>query len=200
MGQHSHVEVWFTDLLINSELATPLDRFNYGIKTIKTQNYLALLNKDDQDLWPEEIELVCSTNTMTTEDMVDSYMYAWMIVNFHMQGYSQLASKFCRYVHNIDYIVFYNHLMNEICRHPSFGNTYAEIKQLVSNLLYHGTLPNNLSGHNILFVLGETIYKNNKIYANQKDASEYDSDSSDAYNNGMSLINEALMTVNKYKK
>lgn len=163
MGQHSHVEVWFTDLLINSELATPLDRFNYGIKTIKTQNYLALLNKDDQDLWPEEIELVCSTNTMTTEDMVDSYMYAWMIVNFHMQGYSQLASKFCRYVHNIDYIVFYNHLMNEICRHPTFGNTYAETKQLVSNLLYHGTLPNNLSGHNILFVLGETIYKNKHL-------------------------------------
>jgi radical SAM superfamily enzyme YgiQ (UPF0313 family) len=163
MGQHSHIEVWFVDLLVNSELASPMDRINYGIKTVKTSNYLALLNKDEQDPWSDEIELVCATNTMSTEEMISSYMYAWIIVNFHMQGYSQLASRFCRNIHNIKYMEFYNKLIDEIIKHPILSNVYTEAKQTVSGLLYNGVLPNTLSGHNLIFALGESIYKNKHL-------------------------------------
>jgi len=160
LGQHSQIEVWFVDLLTNSELASPMDRFNYGIKSIKTANYLALLNQSEDELYPEEVELVCATKTMTTEEMIDCYLYSWMIVNFHLQGYSQLTSRYARKNHDITYREFYDRLFLEIEQHPSFSQVYRNIKTRVATLLYQGKLDKEYSAHNLLFTESEVIHEN----------------------------------------
>lgn len=45
----------------------------------------------------------------------------------------------------------------------------------------------------------DAIYKNKEMCENPTSESECESDSSESYNNGMNLITEAVMTVNKYK-
>lgn len=160
LGQHNQIEVWFADLLVNSDLSTTLSRFNYGIKTIKTKNYLALLNQNDNDDFAEEIEIVCATNTMTTQDMVESYLYAWVIVNIHLQGYSQLVSKYCRHKYNTSFRDFYDRLLHRIESDPVIGKIYAEVKNIVTEFLTTGTLPAGITAHNLVFLKGASLYSN----------------------------------------
>jgi len=160
LGQHNQIEVWFTDLLTNSELATGMSKINYGIKTVVTKNYLALLNQNDHNEFDEDIELICATNTMSTQDMIDSYLYAWMIVNVHIQGYSQLVSKYCRYVHNISYRDFYDRLLDEIKTQPELAEIYTKVKDTVTGLLTTGRLPADVTAHNLVFLEGASLYKN----------------------------------------
>lgn len=160
LGQHNQIEVWFTDLLVNSELATGMSKFNYGIKTVQTRNYLALLNQTDDTEFDEYIELVCATNTMSTQDMIDSYLYAWMIVNVHLQGYSQLVSKYCRYKYNVSFKDFYNQLLELIKADAEIGKIYNRVKDIVTGLLTTGNLPHGIAAHNLVFVEGASLYKN----------------------------------------
>ncbi len=159
LGQHSQIEVWFTDLLTNSELASPMDRFNYGLRSVKTANYLALLDQGQDELYPEEVELVCATNSMTTEEMIDSYVYAWMIVNFHLQGYSQLTSRLCRQQHDITFRKFYDTLLSFIIKDQTVGSVYLKMRNSITNLLKKGQLDPGQSGHNLLFNLADELYK-----------------------------------------
>lgn len=160
LGQHNQIEVWFTDLLVNSELASMMSKFNYGIKTVTTKNYLALLNQSDNAEFDEYIELVCATNTMSTQDMIDSYLYAWMIVNVHLQGYSQLISKYCRYKYNISFREFYDRLLELIKTDPTIGTIYNKVNSTVTSLLTTGTLPPRTAAHNLVFVEGASLYAN----------------------------------------
>jgi predicted nucleic acid-binding protein len=159
LGQHSQIEVWFTDLLSNSELASPLDRFNYGLQTIKTTNYLALLDQGQDELYPEEVELVCATNTMTTDEMIDSYVYAWMIVNFHLQGYTQLTSRLCRQQYDISFRQFYDALLLSISTDEKANTVYLKMKNSIANLLRYGKLDRGQSGHNLLFNRADEIFQ-----------------------------------------
>ena len=160
LGQHNQIEVWFTDLLVNSELATGMSRINYGIKTVTTKNYLALLNQNDNNEFDEDIELVCATNTMSTADMIDSYLYAWMIVNVHLQGYSQLISKYCRYKYDISFRDFYDQLLELIKTDPEVSKIYDKVRTTVTGLLTTGVLPSGITAHNLVFLEGKNLYKN----------------------------------------
>lgn len=158
LGQHSQIEVWFADLLINSELNHPSTKFDYRIKTVETSNYLALLNQSDDDEYPEKIKLINSTSTMNTEDMIDSYLYAWVIVNFHLQGYSQFTSKYCRKNFNIPYKNFYDLLVDRIKTDRNIFQVYTETRESISSLLYQGKLKKGQSAHNLLFNNADKLY------------------------------------------
>ena len=157
LGQHNHIEIWFTDLLVNSELATPLSKLDYKIKTVTTGNYLTLNPEDD--LYREDIQLVCQTSTMTTEDMIESFMYGWLIVNLHLQGYTQLTSRFCNQKHSIKFRTFYDTLLSLFKSDVVLGKIYNEVRGNIESLLYKGTLPKNLSGHNLVFCNAQSLYK-----------------------------------------
>lgn len=159
LGQHSQIDVWFVDLLTNSELASPMDRFNYGIRSMRTANYLALLNQSEDDFYPEEVELVCATNTMDTEDMIDSYLYAWMVVNFHLQGYSQLTSRYARTQFGISYRRFYDHMFASLELWPQIATVKNLLRQRIHDLLYRGQLEKGFSAHNLLYTEADRLYR-----------------------------------------
>lgn len=157
LGQHNHLEIWFTDLLTNSELAAAESCENYGIKTVTTHNYLTL-NPDD-DAVTEDIQLVCETNTMPVLDMIESFMYGWIIVNLHTQGYTQLTSRFYNQKYNVAFRQFYDTLIVNLKQHPELNCIYLEVQNNVESLLTHGTLPKKLSGHNLIFCNADKLYK-----------------------------------------
>jgi putative methyltransferase len=158
-GQHNSIEIWFTDMLSNSELNNLLNRHNYKIRTVMTQDYLTLSN-DDIDLYPETVELVNQTSTMSTEEMIDSFLYGWLVVNFHLQGYSQLASQFCRHKYNISFYEFYDQLKNCIVTNNVLYSIYIQVRNNLCDLLYRGTLPVGTSAHNLIFSEALQLYKN----------------------------------------
>lgn len=158
LGQHNHVDIWFTDLLINSELSTAESRQQYKIKTVSSGNYLSLSSELDE--YTEAIDIVRETSTMSTPDMIESFMYGWSIINLHMQGYTQLTSRYYNQCENISFRLFYDTLISNLTADVDIGNIFNDTKKNLENLLYNGILPPHLSGHNLMYCNSKKIFLN----------------------------------------
>jgi hypothetical protein len=153
MGQHNSIDMWFAQLLINSELAQPDSRQRYNIKSIMAKDYMSLFNFTDWREIEEEIELINATSTMTTQEMIECYMYGWMIIHFHTGGYSQLYAKYCRNKFDISYRQFYDHLFEKLQKENFFQTHFNNIRNVVDHYLQTGEIIGHdssiKSGHGI---------------------------------------------------
>ena len=166
LGQHNSIEVWFAQVLVNSDLGQPESKRKYGIKTVTAKDYYPMLDKNDWRDIVEEIEIINQTNTMSTDDMVEAYMYAWMIIHFHVSGYTQLYAKYARHIHNISYEKFYNTLWERIKTVPVLQENYLLLKDVAEYYLRNGDLINfdkvkkGGLGHGLHGMSYDTFYAN----------------------------------------
>jgi putative methyltransferase len=177
MGQHSSIDMWFAQLLENSELAQPAARMQYGIKSIIAKDYMPLYNANDWREIEEEIELVNQTNTLTTEEMVECYMYGWMVIHFHIGGYSQWYARYCRHRKNISYRKFYDQMFSYLQEENFFLEHYIKLRNVVDHYLHTGQMLkfDNFSkgGHGIHALSYEFMFKNKlQAYALAKRVTE----------------------------
>ena len=111
LGLHDKIDFWLAEVLPNSELSQPDYVKKYDIKTKLISNNFNIYHSSD-DI--EELQkIVVSTNTMSTLDMIEGYMYAWMIQSFHSSGFSQLQARLA-YTNGISYRQFYNRFYEKI--------------------------------------------------------------------------------------
>jgi hypothetical protein len=66
-------------------------------------------------------------------------MYGWMIIHFHINGYSQLYSRYCRHRKNISYRQFYDSLF-ELLPTSGFQDHYNRLRQVVDHYLHTGQM------------------------------------------------------------
>lgn len=140
IGQHSLIDMWFTQVLINSEMSQPDYRRKYGIKTVVARDYMPLFNPNDSRTIEETIELINCTNTMSTEDMVEAYMFGWTVLYFHIGGYSQIASRYLRGQHGVSYQDYYVRLFESLPNDPDFGEHFSKTKEVVNHYLRTGDI------------------------------------------------------------
>lgn len=139
MGQHQTIEVFFAQLLENSELSQPASRQQYGIKSITVRDFVTLYHQNDWRGIDEDMELVQSTNTMSLDDIVDGYLYAATVINFHIHGYSHLYAKYCRNILGISYRQFYDQLFEQF-RTGDFAEQFAKSRNIIHQYLSTGEI------------------------------------------------------------
>jgi len=162
LGQHNHADIYIANVLENTEL-NQSQKLQYGIKTVVVENYQPFGINDPSGI-KEYMELVSETRTMPRADMIDAFMYHWMMQNFHFAGYSQLLSKYCRYVLGIDYKKFYDSIMEKIkLDSGAIGQEYQTIRSMLTQLLETGYLGEDIEIH--LFYSKSYYY----FYQNIKD-------------------------------
>jgi hypothetical protein len=146
-------------------LAQPVNIKKYGIKTVMTVDYMNQWQSIDGNDYPEIMEIVKETNTMTTDDIIDAYMYSWLIIQLHITGYTQLFSKYCRYVKNISYRTFYDLLLTAIQSDTILGNHYQEVKQTTKSYFNNGILINQekILGNGIHAMSYEYLFNNKEM-------------------------------------
>ena len=162
LGQHNSIDVWFTQLLENSELNSPSSRQQYGIKTVIAKDYMPLYNPNDYRDIAEEFELVIATDTMSTEEMIECYMFSWMIVQFHCTGYSQIMSKHLR-SKGTNYHDYYTKLFEMLQTDIFFASHFHKIKNILTNFLTAGgstETQDNKQGHNLHALSYGFVYEN----------------------------------------
>ena len=94
IGQHNSIEIWFHQVLENATSNLPEHKNEYGFKTVELPDYVAGDREPDHDQHISEItEIVKETSTMTYNEFLDNWMYAWMIINFHCGGWSQVITR-----------------------------------------------------------------------------------------------------------
>lgn len=141
LGQHQSIDLSFTEILENSELATLESRSKYGLKTILAKNFYHLTTDD----FPEIGEIVVSTNTMTRDDILEGYLYAWMIIHFHIYGHTQLLAKYLRNIKSVHYRDYYDEVFSifEEDRGP-IGDHFREMKKTIENYLQFGEMKSSV--------------------------------------------------------
>jgi hypothetical protein len=164
-GQHNYIDIWLCQLLENSEMAQPASRSKYQITSIKATDYTTLSNPDDWGNLSEVVEIVTSTSTLTTAEIIECYMYAWVIIHLHCGGYTQLYAKYLRFAHDISYRKFYDILFERIQQSPVFIEQFNLIRDLITEYLTTGAFSqrNDVSGHAI-FALSYTFMYEQKKY------------------------------------
>jgi len=140
-GQHESIDVWFCQMFGDTELNSTTSREVYGIKTIKAEDYVSFGNDRDYDGVTETIELISETNTMTNNQLIEAYMYGWLIVQFHIAGYTQIVAKHYYENLNISYRVFYDTLFEFIkLDNGLIGEHYREIESAVNHYMKTGKI------------------------------------------------------------
>jgi putative methyltransferase len=162
MGQHQSIDMWFGQLLENSELNSAESRSKYGVKSIIAKDYMPFLHFNDDQTVHEEIELINETSTMSTDDIVEAYMYGWMIIHMHIGGYSQILARYCRSFHDISYRDFYDRMFEKIKASPILGEHYSNLRKVVHHYLTTGHIDDdycNKGGHGIHSVSYEYFFQ-----------------------------------------
>jgi len=163
VGQHYNIDVWFSILLANSELSTIDSRRKYGLKTVMAQ-YSGIFNLEDSNNILEETEIISGTNTMTLDEMIESYMYAWMIIHFHVSGYTQIIARWYNNVLNVSYRDYYDRLFVVLQQSQTLSKHFNYLRDTVKQYLQTGTIPSEFnSSHNLHAVSYEFLYNNRKI-------------------------------------
>ena len=138
-GQHDSIDVWFCQMFGDTDLNSSLSREVHGIKTIKAEDYMSF-SKEDHDI-KEVIELISETNTMTNDELIEAYLYGWLIIQFHIAGYTQLVAKHFYKNLNVDYRIFYDALFEFIKKDTGvIGQHYNEIEKSVSHYMKTGKI------------------------------------------------------------
>jgi|TARA_B110000858_G_scaffold198489_1_gene265627 radical SAM superfamily enzyme YgiQ (UPF0313 family) len=113
-GQHNLITVWNCQVLKNSEMNQPAYMEKYGIEKTSAMDYINYENENDWQGAPEEIEIIRATNTMPLEDTVEAWMFGIIIREFHINGVTQMLSRYCNGKHGLTYRKFYEELYNKL--------------------------------------------------------------------------------------
>ena len=149
MGQHQSIEIWFANILENSELASENTIKKFNIKTVKALDYIALYNDIEKEKYHEYMDIVNSTNTMNMNEMVEGYLYGWLIINFHINGYTELVAKYLNKIHNKTYREIYDTFYRICLEDKMFFLHHKKFKNIIETYLETGMILKNanVKGH-----------------------------------------------------
>jgi radical SAM superfamily enzyme YgiQ (UPF0313 family) len=111
LGCHSALEIFPTELLRNSDLAQQIKEHKMEIFQFETVEPRQLTEI------PEKHNFVVSTKYMSRDDFLDSWMWGWLIINFHAYGWTQIPTRFANKFLKISmfdlYTDFFNNCVKE---------------------------------------------------------------------------------------
>lgn len=161
IGQHSNINIWWAQLLNNSEMNTQEYKKRYGIKSVLAEDYLTFRQSHEDHGYPELVEIVNQTSTMTTEDLIIGYLYGWMIIHFHITGYSQIYARYLRAEHNISYRKYYDTVFEQLQQHTVIKEHFNKLYNGLVSYLQHGkTKQLEYQGHALHSLSYEFFYSN----------------------------------------
>ncbi len=156
-GQHGAIESWLLQLLENAELNRQEQRELHGIQTVIAEGYVS--GFEEEDNISENAELVVGTKYMPNKKMVESWLYSWMINNFHCFGWTQVYTRYA-YTTGVTYRSMYDKLLDAIKKDNDIvGTLYKQAKLNISYYLKHGRAL-NFDGHTMLWDAQKSFHVN----------------------------------------
>jgi len=134
LGQHDNLEAWQCQLLENAEMNLLQRKLN-GINTVKVLDYLQ--NSPTEEVF-EYIDVVTDTNTMSKQDMVESFAEYWYIQTWHMSGFSQLVARFIRRYCDESYADFYSKFKHFLANNKFWQDEYTTLTNSMMHWLTTG--------------------------------------------------------------
>lgn len=161
IGQHNSIEIWFHQLLQNAQSNHIDHKDEYSFSTVKLPDYvMGDPEPDHQQHISEVTEVVTSTSTMDYDEFLDNWMYAWMIINFHCGGWSQLVTRVNNKQGNMVYKTAYNRLYAALVKDNGIcGSLYKRTRIMLDNYLQNNKLEDGASGHTLFWYANRELHQ-----------------------------------------
>lgn len=130
-GCHYFLDVYPLEILKNSAMVNQIDEYNLKVLEFKTIN-----PQQDSKIF-ERHNYVVSTSTLTLTEYIDSWMWTWLIVNFHNYGWTQILSKFFLKHYNLNSKRFYELFLTEcILKNRYLTKLYKDQRNKLENFYF----------------------------------------------------------------
>ena len=181
IGQHRSIEIWFHQLLENAQSNQPDHKAEHGFKSVDLPDYImGDMEPDTDEHIPEVTSVVVETDTMPYQEFLDNWMYAWMIINFHCGGWSQIITRVLAMDNIQTYQDSYDTLFYKIQQDKGIvGKIYKETRQMLDTYLQTGKV-DGAHGHTLFW------HANRKLHKNHTEVMDF---IRQAYNVGSDLMN-----------
>jgi radical SAM superfamily enzyme YgiQ (UPF0313 family) len=123
LGCHNSLEIFPLEIIRNSELAKQVAEHKMEIFQFET------IEPRQETVIPEKHNYVISTKYMSRQELVDGWMWGWLLTNFHNYGWTQMFQRFSYKHLNIKAIDMYEDFFeNCILKEDIFKNLYNQQK------------------------------------------------------------------------
>ena len=163
-GQHNAIESWLAQMLENSHMNLPEELKKHGITTVVVENYVS--GFEEEDNIPEKVNLVTGTKYMPTPKFIDSWLYAWVINNFHNYGWSQAIARLIYKINGTEYEETYDKLYQAcIDDTGKVGQLFRRAKEQLAFYLETGRsdgpgILQGFSGHTLMWEAQKDFHYN----------------------------------------
>jgi radical SAM superfamily enzyme YgiQ (UPF0313 family) len=139
LGCHSALEIFPTEILRNSDLAKQIQEHQMEIfqfETVEPRQLTAI---------PERHNFVVSTKYMSRDDLLDSWMWGWLIINFHAYGWTQIITRFANKYLGISMLDLYENFFENCVKKDTFlWNLYEVQRKELETFFFHDATAANI--------------------------------------------------------
>lgn len=106
----------------------------------------------------EGIEIVKSTSTMSEQDVVDVYLFAWFITGMHNCGITDIIASYLNKEHNVSFLEFYDALYDYLHENTKIGQWSEKISIAFDLWKQTGFFTVDLEGYDKFFQSWQIIH------------------------------------------
>jgi hypothetical protein len=156
-GCHYFLDIYPLEILKNSKMATQLDQFDLEIFKFTT------IHQGQPSKIPEQHHYVVSTNSMSRQEYIDSWMWSWLILNFHHYGWTQILSKFAYKYLKKDYLDFYEEFLEScVFKNKIFFDLYYKQESELKSFFWNTNSTKVFDNDTILVISDQIVWHKNR--------------------------------------
>lgn len=145
-GLHNGIDAFLLNMIENAPMQRDVEQ--YDIKTFTAYDMFYETEEAMQHDVAEGIDVILSTNTMSSEQIRDTYLYSMMLVGLHSYGLSDVLAKYCNSI-GIGYEQFYDGLIDHLST-GYLAELVAEYRNAYHSWTQTGFFKMNVSDRTIL--------------------------------------------------
>lgn len=138
-GDYKFFSLHLCSFLPNTELATKESREKYGLQTVMTPEINIKGPRTHDDIL-EYSEIVKATNTMTTSELIDSFIFVLIVMHVHCAGYSHRAFLTAKKLYSVENLDFYTAIEHALYDDQVFSEHLNYIRGLLEELFNVGII------------------------------------------------------------
>ena len=156
-GCHYFLDVYPLEILKNSKLNTQINQHKLEILNFKT------IYEGQPSRIPESHNYVVATAYINRQDYIDSWMWSWLILNFHHYAWTQVLAKFAHSHLGISYIQFYEDFYNQcVLKDPMFLNLHQRQEAALKDFFCNTNSNRVFDNDNVVVITDQIKWHTNR--------------------------------------
>jgi len=140
-GKHKIFDVFMCSILPNTEMANVVYREKYKITSVLTPDLNSVAPSSESDFQIlENSEIVTGTSTMSSDEIIDCYLFSQIINHIHSTGYSYIISQIANKQFKVSMLDFYLEMERLMYADPDASVQLNLIKSLLHEVFNTGRI------------------------------------------------------------